>query len=50
MKGPKTLATLSNDELKDKLKPYVGDEEALTDALAYLRKRVVESKETEEGP
>ncbi|HSE84335.1 MAG TPA: cytochrome c/FTR1 family iron permease, partial [Thermodesulfobacteriota bacterium] len=50
LKEPKTLATLSNDELKDKLKPHVGDEEALANALAYLRKGVIESKKTEENP
>ncbi|HEX3036544.1 MAG TPA: cytochrome c/FTR1 family iron permease [Thermodesulfobacteriota bacterium] len=50
LKEPKILATLSNDELKEKVKPYVSDEEALVNALAYLRKGVIESKKTEKDP
>ncbi|HEX3036306.1 MAG TPA: FTR1 family protein [Thermodesulfobacteriota bacterium] len=50
LKDPKALATLSNDELSDKLKPYIGDEETLVNALAYLRRGVSESKKPEENP
>lgn len=41
MRDPKVLATLSDDELSDKLKPYIKDEKDLPKALAFLRRDIV---------
>jgi high-affinity iron transporter len=50
VKEPKTLATLSNDELSDKLKPYVENEKDLSQVFAFLRRGIIEAVEKEENP
>jgi high-affinity iron transporter len=44
MKDPKILATLSDDELSDKLKPYIKNEKDLPRALAFLRRGIVRNE------
>jgi high-affinity iron transporter len=50
IKEPKTLATLSNDELSDKLDPYIRNNEDLQNVVAFLRRGTVETEKTEEDP
>lgn len=49
LKNPKVLATLSDDELSDNLKPYVKNEKDLPKILAFLRRGTIEA-EKEENP
>jgi high-affinity iron transporter len=44
MKDPKVLATLSDDELSDKLRPYLKNEKDLPKELAFLRRGVVRNE------
>lgn len=44
MKDPKTLATLSDDEISDRLKPYIRDGKDVPKALAFLRRGIIENE------
>ncbi len=44
MRDPKVLATLSDDELSDKLKPYIKNERELPKVIAFLRRDISENE------
>ncbi len=44
MKDPKVLATLSDDELSDKLKSYIKSEKGLPKVLAFVRRGTIENE------
>ncbi|HEY7534860.1 MAG TPA: cytochrome c, partial [Thermodesulfobacteriota bacterium] len=50
IKEPKTLATLSDDELSDKLNPYLRNDKDLPGVVAFLRRDNIETKGTEGDP
>ncbi len=46
----KTLASLSDDELSDKVNPYVRNDKDLTSLVAFLRRGTIETEKTVEDP
>ena len=50
IKEPKTLSSLSDDELSDRLKPYIGNKSDLTNVLAFLRIGAIATEKPEKDP
>jgi len=50
IKEPKTLSSLSDDELSDRLKPYIGNKGDLTNVLAFLRIGAIATEKPEKDP
>ncbi len=50
IKEPKTLSSLSDDELSDRLKPYIGNKSDLTNVLAFLRIGAIATEKPEIYP
>ncbi|MER3446358.1 MAG: hypothetical protein C4291_05685 [Candidatus Dadabacteria bacterium] len=44
MEDPKVLATLSDNEISDRLKPYINNEKDLSRVLAFLRRGIIEKE------
>jgi len=50
IKEPKTLSSLSDDELSDRLKPNIGNNSDLPMVFAYLRRGLIETEGYKEDP